>query len=203
MNFSNIASYKGLIFDFDGTLIDSMPAHIRAWQMTANERGFEIRKEDVKKRAGSSSYDIALYYKQQGMNVGDVDSFVERKIAFYNASVPTIKVFPKVFSLLKDAHAKGVKIAVGTGSRTVNVQKVLSCIDLEPYIDVIVSADDVQHHKPHPETFWVAAKKMGLKPESCLVFDDAIFGILAAINGGFDCIEVDNDTQKNYFQIER
>ncbi len=203
MNFSAVDSYKGLIFDLDGTLIDSMPSHILAWQKTASERGFEIRKEDIVKRAGSSSYDIALYYKQQGMNVGDVQTFVDRKIVLYNDSVPNIKVFPKVFSLLKEARSKGLKIAVGTGSRTVNVQKVLSCIALESLIDVIVSADDVQHHKPHPETFLVAAKKMGLKPCECLVFDDAIFGILAAINGGFDCIEVDNDVQKNYFQIER
>ena len=80
MDTSFIYRYKGIIFDLDGTLTDSMPFHVRAWQQVAKEHGFEIKDEEIYRLGGSSSKDIAKFFKDRGENVGDIDEFVKRKI---------------------------------------------------------------------------------------------------------------------------
>ena len=73
MKFSKLKTYKGLIFDLDGTLIDSMPYHAQSWKQVANEHGFDIDIADVFRMGGASSYDIARFYKNQGFPVGDLN----------------------------------------------------------------------------------------------------------------------------------
>ena len=84
----------------------------------------------------------------------------------------------------------GVKIAIGSAAIMFNIDFVLDGTDTRKYVDVIVSADDVQHSKPHPETFLVCAEKMKDDPADCLVFEDAPKGIEAAQNAGMDCVVI-------------
>lgn len=203
MNFEAVNKYKGYIFDLDGTLINSMPFHAKAWGQVALEHGFVIEDKDIYSMGGSASKDIASYYKRKGNPVGDIDAFVKRKIEIFQQNIPMITVFDRILNLLKAAHDRGCKTAIGTGTRTANAMRILKEKNLCGYVDVLVSADDVQRHKPNPDTFLLAAKKLGLKPLDCLVFEDGQLGIAAAINGGFDCIEVFNNDMINYFQVER
>lgn len=203
MEYSAITKYKGLIFDLDGTLINSMSFHAAAWRQVANEHGFDIDEADIYKMGGSSSYDIARHYKNKGLPVGDVESYVQRKIAIYKENLDKIVTFPKIVQVLKDAKERGVKVAVGTGSRTVNATRVLTMKGLIDYVDVLVTADDVTRHKPNPDIFLLAAQKLGLDVKECCVFEDGALGVKAAVNGAFDCIEVKDNQMINYFEIER
>lgn len=203
MNYSEIKNYKGLIFDLDGTLINSMPYHALAWNQVANEHGFDIDINDIYAMGGSASRDIAAFYKNKGEPVGDIDEYVKRKIAIFQENIPKIEVFQKIFNELKEAKSLGIKIAIGTGTRTANATRILKEKGLLDYIDVLVTADDVTRHKPNPDTFLVAAKRLELNPQDCLVFEDGQLGIKAALRGGFDCIEVKDNEMINYFVCDR
>lgn len=203
MNYSEIKNYKGLIFDLDGTLINSMPYHALAWKQVANEHGFDIDIKDIYAMGGSASRDIAAFYKNKGEPVGDIDEYVKRKIAIFQENIPKIEVFDKIFNELKEAKALGIKIAIGTGTRTANANRILKEKGLLDYIDTLVTADDVTRHKPNPDTFLVAAKRLELAPKDCLVFEDGQLGIKAALRGGFDCIEVKDNEMINYFEFDR
>lgn len=203
MNYSEIKNYKGLIFDLDGTLINSMPYHALAWKQVAFEHGFDIDVNDIYAMGGSASRDIAAFYKNKGEPVGDIDEYVKRKIDIFQENIPKIEVFQKIFNELKEAKSLGIKIAIGTGTRTANATRILKEKDLFDYIDALVTADDVTRHKPNPDTFLVAAKRLELKPQDCLVFEDGQLGIKAALRGGFDCIEVKDNEMINYFESDR
>lgn len=203
MNYSEIKNYKGLIFDLDGTLINSMPYHALAWKQVAYEHGFDIDVNDIYAMGGSASRDIATFYKNKGEPVGDIDEYVKRKIAIFQENIPKIEVFQKIFNKLKEAKSLGIKIAIGTGTRTANATRILKEKGLFDYIDALVTADDVTRHKPNPDTFLVAAKRLELNPQDCLVFEDGQLGIKAALRGGFDCIEVKDNEMINYFESDR
>ena len=203
MNYSEIKNYKGLIFDLDGTLINSMPYHALAWKQVAYEHGFDIDVNDIYAMGGSASRDIAAFYKNKGEPVGDIDEYVKRKIAIFQENIPKIEVFQKIFNELKEAKSLGIRIAIGTGTRTANATRILKEKDLFDYIDALVTADDVTRHKPNPDTFLVAAKRLELEPKDCLVFEDGQLGIKAALRGGFDCIEVKDNEMINYFESDR
>lgn len=203
MNYSEIKNYKGLIFDLDGTLINSMPYHALAWKQVAYEHGFDIDVNDIYAMGGSASRDIAAFYKNKGEPVGDIDEYVKRKIAIFQENIPKIDVFQKIFNELKEAKSLGIRIAIGTGTRTANATRILKEKDLFDYIDALVTADDVTRHKPNPDTFLVAAKRLELEPQDCLVFEDGQLGIKAALRGGFDCIEVKDNEMINYFESDR
>lgn len=203
MNYSEIKNYKGLIFDLDGTLINSMPYHALAWKQVAYGHGFDIDVNDIYAMGGSASRDIAAFYKNKGEPVGDIDEYVKRKIAIFQENIPKIEVFQKIFNELKKAKSLGIRIAIGTGTRTANATRILKEKDLFDYIDALVTADDVTRHKPNPDTFLVAAKRLELEPQDCLVFEDGQLGIKAALRGGFDCIEVKDNEMINYFESER
>lgn len=203
MNYSEIKNYKGLIFDLDGTLINSMPYHALAWKQVAYEHGFDIDVNDIYAMGGSASRDIAAFYKNKGEPVGDIDEYVKRKIAIFQENIPKIEVFQKIFNELKEAKSLGIRIAIGTGTRTANATRILKEKDLFDYIDALVTADDVTRHKPNPDTFLVAAKRLELEPQDCLVFEDGQLGIKAALCGGFDCIEVKDNEMINYFESDR
>ena len=203
MNYSEIKNYKGLIFDLDGTLINSMPYHALAWKQVAYEHGFDIDVNDIYAMGGSASRDIAAFYKNKGEPVGDIDEYVKRKIAIFQENIPKIEVFQKIFNELEKAKSLGIRIAIGTGTRTANATRILKEKDLFDYIDALVTADDVTRHKPNPDTFLVAAKRLELEPQDCLVFEDGQLGIKAALRGGFDCIEVKDNEMINYFESDR
>lgn len=203
MNYSEIKNYKGLIFDLDGTLINSMPYYALAWKQVAYEHGFDIDVNDIYAMGGSASRDIAAFYKNKGEPVGDIDEYVKRKIAIFQENIPKIEVFQKIFNELKEAKSLGIRIAIGTGTRTANATRILKEKDLFDYIDALVTADDVTRHKPNPDTFLVAAKRLELEPQDCLVFEDGQLGIKAALRGGFDCIEVKDNEMINYFESDR
>ena len=203
MNYSEIKNYKGLIFDLDGTLINSMPYHALAWKQVAYEHGFDIDVNDIYAMGGSASRDIAAFYKNKGEPVGDIDEYVKRKIAIFQENIPKIEVFQKIFNELKKAKSLGIRIAIGTGTRTANATRILKEKGLLYYIDALVTADDVTRHKPNPDTFLVAAKRLELEPQDCLIFEDGQLGIKAALRGGFDCIEVKDNEMINYFESDR
>lgn len=188
---SNFDKYSGLIFDLDGTLIDSMPFHVKAWKQVAQEHGFAIEDNFIYDRGGKSSPNIVRDMQSAGHDTGDISQFVQRKLQLYRERMAEVPVFELMEQILKTAKARGAKVTIGTGTQRINAVDILKLHNLDSYVDYIVSADDVAQHKPHPETYLTASELMGVPPEHCLVFEDGKPGIAAAAAAHMDCVIVD------------
>ena len=188
MDFPDYKQYSGLIFDLDGTLINSMPYHVIAWEKVCEEHGFKINSQIIYDMGGVSSKDVVIHFKNQGHNVGNIDEFVKRKVALYRENIDKVELFPKILSILNEAIANHQKVSIG--SQLKNAQDILKIHNLLNSIDAIVTAEMVEKHKPFPDTFLLCAEKMKLRPQDCVVFEDGPLGVEAALAGGFDCIEV-------------
>lgn len=190
MDFPNLNFYKGFIFDLDGTLINSMPFHVKAWIKVTSEHGFSIDPKLIYDMGGVSSRDVVLHFKSLGHDVGNIDDFVARKVELYRENMDKVELFSKVLKILNDAHKKGLKVSVGSGTQLKNAQDILRIHNLLDIMDAVVTSEMVKKHKPYPDTFLLCAEKMELKPSDCVVFEDGPLGIEAALRAKMDCVEV-------------
>lgn len=188
----DLTRYRALVFDLDGTLIDSMPYHVRAWQQVAQEHdGFVLEPDFIYQRGGFSSPNIVRDLIAAGCKVPSVEAFVQRKVELYRSHMAEVPVFDQVLQILKEARARGAKIGIGTGTQRINAVDILKQHHLSEFIDVIVSGDDVQKHKPEPDTFLKALEQVNVAPKDALIVEDGLPGIQAAANGHLDCLVVD------------
>ncbi len=172
---------KGLIFDCDGTLVDSMPKHWEAWHETFAEYGLECPNSYLEKHAGVPIKQTLLSYLED-FNVNttiDPDEFVAKKHKKSLEKLEDVDPVYDVVDVVKRFHGK-LPMAVASGGARKNVITSLKAIDLDNYFDIIITADDPIPGKPNPDIFLYAAYRMQVKPISCMVFEDGDMGITAA-----------------------
>ncbi len=180
---------KGLIFDMDGTLVDSMPLHFKAWQITAKEHGFIYKEEQFYKTAGMPTWKIVpVVNKKMGLNI-DPETFSLRKEQVFLELLPNVKPIEPVVDLVHKYHNK-IPMSVGTGGKRKIALLTLKMVGLDKYLDKIVAADDVVNHKPAPDTFLGCARLMGVEPARCEVFEDGDMGLKAAIAAGMIATDI-------------
>ena len=181
--------FKALIFDLDGTLVDSMPLHIAAWFKTAPEFGLQVEASWLYQHGGVPSRKIAaLLAREQQVEV-DCEAAARRKTAYYLELIGQATPFPAMWQLVEQYHQR-LPMAIGTGSLKGNAEIILQQSGLGQFIQTVVAAEDVENHKPQPDTFLLAAKKLGVAPGECLVFEDTEIGRQAAHAAGMACVMV-------------
>ncbi len=184
---------EALIFDLDGTLADTMPLHLEAWNHVAKEYGFEFTSKDHNVYAGIPTQKIVEMIAEKKQVEVDSSLFVARKEAYFLSKFQTVTPIEPVAQFAYQLHGK-MKMAVGTGGVKDVARDTLEQVKLTSYFEVVISADDVTQHKPNPDTFLEAAKQLGVKPENCLVFEDAPNGFKAAHAAGMQCLDIQNAT---------
>jgi beta-phosphoglucomutase family hydrolase len=180
---------KALIFDLDGTLANSIPTHIACWNETCKTFNYRFNEDILYEMTGMPTRKFAEYIKKDsGCNLS-VDEIMTLKQKHFHRLVSTIKPIEKVAGFAIENFGK-IPMSIGTGGSRKSSSLILKTIGLESYFPIMVTADDVQNHKPEPDTFLRCADLMGVKPEYCQVFEDGEPGMKAARKAGMIVTDV-------------
>lgn len=182
----------GVIFDVDGVLVDSYRAHLLAWQALGRENGFEVTEDEFAAGFGRTSREVLADKFGHGVLSDErIRELDERKEALYREMVAAdFPEMPGASELLSQLHQAGLKLAVGSSGPPPNVDVVLDHLGQRPLFSAVITGADVVRGKPDPQVFLLGAERMGVPPERCLVFEDAVPGVQAAKRAGMKAIGV-------------
>jgi HAD superfamily hydrolase (TIGR01509 family) len=182
-------SFQAYLFDCDGTLADSMPLHYRAWKKALGEWNCEFDEKLFYSWGGMPTAQIVSSLNdRQGLNM-PVEQVCHRKENLYYDLLSELEPVPEVLEHLDDARGR-IPSAVVSGSTRESVTASLRSLKLLDRFEAIVCAGDYVKSKPDPEAFLLAAEKLAVAPESCLVFEDTEMGIQAAKAAGMASVKV-------------
>jgi beta-phosphoglucomutase len=181
-----------IIFDMDGTLVATTEADFLAWQRVFSDAGKQLSFEDYFPLLGKKSQDVVHHeLKLQGM---EAENALHSKMKYFEEIVEQkgIAMMPHAEALLKELKALQIPLALATSSRKLKMELVLEEVGILEYFTVLVSGEDVINGKPKPDIFLLAASKLQVSPEHCVVLEDAITGVTAAKAAGMKCIAITN-----------
>jgi beta-phosphoglucomutase-like phosphatase (HAD superfamily) len=174
---------KGLIFDCDGTLVDSMPLHMRAWEHAITSLGGCWDQEFFISKKGMPEEDIVALYNASFAVSFDRVATVKAKHRFFRAHASEFKPIPSVVEVVLN-HRGVLPMAVASGGVRENVDLELEALHIRSLFQAILTADDAIRPKPAPDIFLEAAKRLGVPPQFCQVFEDGDLGLEAARAAG-------------------
>jgi beta-phosphoglucomutase family hydrolase len=195
-------NYDALIFDMDGTLVDSGQLHEFSWKATLDKYEIPLDKNFMRSLAGvptKGTLEILLekYQITPKASLAEMNEFKEQWVH------ENMQKFVKPTALIEIAKKyQGIKpMAIGTGATTAEANTILTLCDLKEFMTVIVGADQVQNPKPAPDTFLRCAQLLNVAPENCVVFEDSKLGLQAAASAGMVGIDVllVHNIENNYF----
>ena len=182
----------GLIFDMDGTMIDSMPYHAKSWAVFAERHQIEIEVADLMRRTtGRTGAECMRELFQRNIDADELVALIDEKERLYR------ELFSPVFSEVAGftrfaalAHARGLKVGVGTAGDKHNIAFALAGLKMTPVPGAIVGGDEGFPGKPEPAIFLEAARRLGIAAAASIVFEDAPFGIEAARRAGMRAVAI-------------
>ena len=185
---------KALILDLDGVICDTAHFHYNAWKRLASEYDYELSEADNEALKGVSRVDsliLILQWAKKEISPEQFEQDLLRKNSWYLDMVEEMgpkDLLPGVGSFVESAHKLQIPLALGSASK--NAQTVLTKVGLLDAFQTIVDASQISRSKPDPETFKTAAELLGVTPNECIVFEDSLAGIQAALSGGMRAIGI-------------
>jgi len=182
-------AYKGILFDFDGVVVKSMEQHFIAWKKAFAEKGVQITADEFFIMEGQGISTISHKIgSNHGLSPVEVEQVKSRKVNFYNQYM-TIEFYDYFEDLLRNLNRRNIRKGIVTGGTR---ERVIQIVD--KYFDnefaCVVTSDDVENGKPHPEPFLKGAELLNLKPKECVVVENAPLGIQGAKEAGMTVIAV-------------
>jgi HAD superfamily hydrolase (TIGR01509 family) len=180
------AGVRALVFDMDGTLVDSMPAHARSWEVFCRTHSVDMPVDEILRRTTGRT-GVECIRELFGPAVDDATAWRligEKEAIYREAFAREFRPVPGVREAVAAAHAAGLQVAIATAGDKHNIAFTLQHLKLDRDVDAIVGGDQGLPGKPEPALFLEAARLLGRAPQECLVFEDAPFGIEAARRAG-------------------
>jgi len=172
---------KAYVFDLDGTLINSVEAHVSTWVISLKHVGYDVRSDDVKKLIGLSGRDIVFGLAgEDGLMKYEIIRWLKNKGYLHEIAKGNVEVFPCAIELITYLKSKGMRVGLASSTPNyllIHVTEIFGIID---YFDVIVGGDEVEHGKPHPEIFLRAFSKLGVRPCDGAVVGDTLYDVIPA-----------------------
>jgi len=185
---------RACIFDLDGVVVDTAHYHYLAWKQLAETLGFDLTPDDNERLKGVSrreSLDIVLEIGGIEADEEEKNRLSARKNEWFTELVDKMKpeeIFPGVAALIRELKDAGLKVALASSSK--NALTVVDRLGIHSLFEVIVDGTMIANTKPDPEIFLLTAKMIGIPPADCLVFEDAVAGVEAALAAGMKCVGV-------------
>ena len=183
--------FEGLIFDLDGTLIDSMPAHFSAMRQALEEEGGTglFTEERFSELGGKPAADIvSLLNREYGLSM-NAQKVCQRQHDLLESKLDDFELIPEVADFAAEYRGK-VPMAVASAGTTTMVKASLSSVNILSWFDAIVGSDEVENGKPSPDVYLEAARRINVDPMNCVVFEDSEAGILGAESAGMKVVVV-------------
>lgn len=184
--------YAGYIFDCDGTLIDSMPVHYRAWVAALENAGFShgFAEELFYSLGGAPTARIIEILNERHGTDLEPHTIARAKEDVYLELLAEVEPIEQVVAFAREVVGRGHPVSVASGGMRHVVTRALKLAGLDELFPIVVTPEDVTHGKPAPDMFVLAAERMGVPPGECVVFEDAEFGRMAAEAAGMDCVMI-------------
>lgn len=188
-------SIKAVLFDMDGVLVNTEPLHYRMWQEAFGRRDLEIQYDKYKGCIGATlEYLMNLIWENYGRDFRNDPTLIDDAFQIKREIVER-EGYPLVEhakEMLDKIHEAGFQMAIASSSPPEFIKMAMKNIGVEEYFEVINSAENVAHSKPEPDIYLDTAKKLGRKPEECIVIEDSTNGVLAATRANMICIGFHN-----------
>jgi len=183
--------YGAVIFDMDGVIVHTASQHFAAWRKLFAEMGRELSEKEFRDIFGQRNQEILRHMLGDKISGAQVEGLGQRKEVYYRDLIRgEVKAAPGFTPLLDSLRDDEFKIAVGTSAPRQNVELILSELGIRNQLNAVVTAEDVKRGKPDPEVFLLAARRCGVEPRRCVVFEDAVAGVQAARAAGMRCVGV-------------
>jgi len=179
------------IWDMDGTLVDTAELHFQAWVEVCRENGRDFTRADFAATFGRRNPEILTYLFGDRLSAEQAVELGDRKEELYRAAARSgVALLPGAGELMADLHRRGVAQAIGSSAPRANLELILELTGIGRYLGAVVGMEDTTRGKPDPQVFEVAAQRLGVPAERCVVFEDAVAGVQAARAGGMRCVAV-------------
>lgn len=184
---------KAVIWDMDGVIADTAIYHFKAWHETFRQIGVDFTADDFKRVFGQRNDTIVSNYIGRDISPGELSAIASEKEENYRQEVaPNVKPLPGAVELIKALNECGVEMAIASSAPMENILLILGSLGIKDYFKAIVWGGEVTEGKPSPQGFLLAAAKLGVVPETCVVIEDAVAGVAAAKRAGMKCLAVTN-----------
>jgi len=182
---------QGFIFDMDGTMVDNMMVHHRAWQRQLAALGLDLSLEEIRQTIhGINEEIIERLFGDRFTHEQRRQIARDKEAEYRRIFLPELRLVPGLDAFLRTAAEHSIPMGIGSAAPPENVQFVLDNLDLYPLFRTVVDASQVTKGKPDPEAFLTVAERLGLAPENCLVFEDSPTGAEAARRAGMSTVIV-------------
>ncbi|MGZ5219110.1 MAG: HAD family hydrolase [Chitinophagaceae bacterium] len=192
--------YKAFLFDLNGTMINDMAYHIKAWHGILNDLGAGISVARMKEECYGKNHELLERIFPGRFTLEEKNRMsLEKEQQYQKDFRPHLQLISGLEDFLQRSHKAGIKMAIGSAAIMFNVDFVIDGLNIRHYFDALVSADEVTNSKPDGETWLTCANKLGLPVKECLVFEDAPKGVESAQHAGMDCVVITTMHEKEDF----
>lgn len=188
--------FKAALFDMDGVLVDSGPAHLKSWQDLAREQTLvtptpPFTAELFQRTFGKHGYEILREWLGFSPEREVADALLSQKEAAYrNVAPQTVLPVAGVVNWIRELHTVGLRIGVASSGPRENVEMAISLLGIAPFLTGFTNGNEVREAKPAPDVFLLAAKKADVSPADCVVFEDSLSGVAAGRAAGMTVVSV-------------